>query len=597
MFRYFKKINKDNNESTLPLSSNLRNITTICLPHGARSTAQNIAPPISTAQSIAPPVSTPQNESSIENSVNEDLLASLPSDPGLRPPIFYYDPNIRDQVRRAYLERGPCQAKKTCLSDINTRPSSGDSFVGKGFRNWRKKTRLHDHIGKRNNAHNIALKKCVALLNRKQHINSVIFKQSEETKREYMKRAVVLDNAPGNQKLITPDIQKDITRCFSSEILSQIVKEIGDGPFSILLDESKEISSKEQLAIVLRYVHKGQAIERFLGIEHVTSTTAVSLKATVDDFFSRHGLSISRLRGQGYDGESNIKASCCGCFKKHTYVEHLYVIISNLVNVVAGSAKRQDMLRSKQADAVFEALCSGEIVSGWGFNQESTLKRAGDTSWVSHHNTIVSLINIFSSVVTLLEDLAVDSDKKFESKRKDQDIVNAMKLLTVCKERLQLVRDDDWDSMLSEVSFFCTRHRIKIPDMNDVFQREGRPRRNVEEVTYSYHYRVEYFNTVIDMQLLELNNRFNETNTELLLSVVCLSPIDSFFAFDKEKLIRFSRFYPRDFSPTQLVLLEDQLLSYIADVRSSNEFLDLKGIADLAVKMVETKKDIVYPLV
>ncbi|XP_026410496.1 zinc finger MYM-type protein 1-like [Papaver somniferum] len=372
--------------------------------------------------------------------------------------------------------------------------------------------------------------------------------------------------------MIAPDIQKDITKCFSSEILSQIVKEIGNGPFYILLDESKDISSKEQLAIVLRYVHKGQVIDRFLGIEHVTSTTAISLKDIVDDFFSRHGFSISRLRGQGYDGESNMKGEYNGLkalilkdndcayyvhyfahqlqlavvavAKKHTYVEHLYVIMSSLVNVVAGSAKRQDMLRSKQAYAVFEALCSGEIVSGRGLNQESTLKRAGDTRWCSYHNTIVSLINIFSSVVTLLEDLAVDSDKKFEAKvlldsmqnfnfvfslhlmktilgitndlskalqRKDQDIANAMKLVTVCKERLQLMRDEDWDSMLSEVSSFHTRNRVKIPDMNDVFQREGRPRRNVEAVTNSYHYRVEYFNTVIDMQLLELKNRFNET--------------------------------------------------------------------------------------
>ena len=33
------------------------------------------------------------------------------------------------------------------------------------------------------------------------------------------------------------------------------------------------------------------------------------------------------------------------------------------------------------------------------------------------------------------------------------------------------------------------------------------------------------------------------------------------------------------------------------DMRSSNEFLDLKGICDIARKLIETKKDIVYPLV
>lgn len=76
-----------------------------------------------------------------------------------------------------------------------------------------------------------------------------------------------------------------------------------------------------------------------------------------------------------------------------------------------------------------------------------------------------------------------------------------------------------------------------------------------------YHYQVEYLYTVINMQLQELNNRFTETTTELLLSVECLSLKDSFSVFDKDKLIHFARFYPRDFSPAQLVLLEDKLLN------------------------------------
>ena len=38
-------------------------------------------------------------------------LQDLPSDPGLRPQISDYDPNIQDQIRRIYLEMGPCQPK------------------------------------------------------------------------------------------------------------------------------------------------------------------------------------------------------------------------------------------------------------------------------------------------------------------------------------------------------------------------------------------------------------------------------------------------------------------------------------------------------
>ena len=50
----------------------------------------------------------------------------------------------------------------------------------------------------------------------------------------------------------------------------------------------------------------GYVIERFIGIEHVASTTSISLKEAIDKLFSKHRLSMSRLLGQGYDGASNI---------------------------------------------------------------------------------------------------------------------------------------------------------------------------------------------------------------------------------------------------------------------------------------------------
>jgi len=58
----------------------------------------------------------------------------------------------------------------------------------------------------------------------------------------------------------------------------------------------------------------------------------------------------------------------------------------------------------------------------------------------------------------------------------------------------------------------------------------------------SHQYRVELYYTVIDIQLQELNSRFNETNYELLLCVVFLCADDSFATFKKEKLLRFQQY-------------------------------------------------------
>ena len=74
--------------------------------------------------------------------------------------------------------------------------------------------------------------------------------------------------------------------------------------------------------------------------------------------------------------------------------------------------------------------------------------------------------------------------------------------------------------------------------------------------------------------------------------MACLNPCDSFIVFDKQKLLRLVQFYPQDFFPIELIILNDQLETYIIYMRSSSEFFELKGISDLAQKMVETKRHI-----
>ena len=91
------------------------------------------------------------------------------------------------------------------------------------------------------------------------------------------------------------------------ETSKAIIKDLANGFFSILVDESCDISVKQQTTLVLRYVNKkGIIIERFLGIVHVASTTALLLKHAIECLLCEHNLSLSNLHGQGYDGASNM---------------------------------------------------------------------------------------------------------------------------------------------------------------------------------------------------------------------------------------------------------------------------------------------------
>ena len=200
----------------------------------------------------------------------------------------------------------------------------------------------------------------------------------------------VLQKTPKNSKLTHPDIQKDIANAVAYKTTDAIIEDIGNGFFLILVDESHDISIKEQMVVVLRYVDKkGIVIERFLGIIHVVDTSALSLKVAIEFLFSKYALSLSRLRRQGYDGASNMQGEFNSlktlilkenkstfyihCFahqlqltlvtvaNKHTDIAEFFSLVSKIVTIVGASGKRREFLQNAQLAKITEALNLGEL--------------------------------------------------------------------------------------------------------------------------------------------------------------------------------------------------------------------------------------------
>ncbi|GAV87982.1 LOW QUALITY PROTEIN: DUF4371 domain-containing protein, partial [Cephalotus follicularis] len=226
--------------------------------------------------------------------------------------------------------------------------------------------------------------------------------------------SVLLKNAPDNLKLTSHAIQKDIVSVIASELRETIRSNIGDGLFSILIDEPQDVSVKEQM-VVLRYVDKMGYVIDFFAIVHVIDTIALSLKAVIDKLFSTHELRISRIRGLGYDGANNflsefnvlksliIRENQSGFYvqffahqlqltlvavaKIDCKIVLLFKLVATLSIVVEVSCKRRDCLREKKARLAI-ALGNGEITSGRGLNQETSTQKVGDTRWGSHYGAL-----------------------------------------------------------------------------------------------------------------------------------------------------------------------------------------------------------------
>jgi hypothetical protein len=306
-----------------------------------------------------------------------------------------------------------------------------------------------------------------------------------------------------------------------------------------------------------------------------------------------HGLPIARLREQGYDVASNMRgefndlqkqirdenpyafyvhcfaqqlqlvivsvASCCSSF------DDFFNYVGQIVTSTSASCKRKDKLLAKHRETIINKLESGEIFKGRGKNQMTNLARPRDTRWGSHFITLVRIETMWDSVVEVLSMIHEDERNpsragglvgKMESfsfvfnmkfmlkvfcitnelslllQRKDQNIVQAMSLIIDVKEHLIKLRNEGWDTLLGEVTSFCVRKEISMPNMEEAIPRWGRSRLGGNLITQKHHYCVDTFLAALDAIISEMDHRFNEVSSELLVSFACLDPRESFSKFD-----------------------------------------------------------------
>ncbi|ESQ45911.1 hypothetical protein EUTSA_v10011093mg, partial [Eutrema salsugineum] len=369
---------------------------------------------------------------------------------------------------------------------------------------------------------------------------------------------VILKNAFGNNQMTSPKIHKDIVHCFAEEVVKTIIEEIDHDVFSFLVDESADVSYKEQMAVVFRFVDKSEIVkERFISITHVIDTSSTSLKDAFDSVFAKYVLSIKNVGRHGYDRASNMNVAVA---KKHFGVGDFFDMISLFLNVVGASSKRKDMFRESHRETIEKVVNDGERNTGKGLNQDVSLQRPENTRWGSHNRTLLllecvqnngiedskicqahGLLRYFNSFdfvfyLHLIVHLLGLTDSLYTAlQKRDQEILNAMSLVTSTKRQLQKFRDDGWNSLMMKVSSLCKKHAIEELDMEEDF-------------------------------------------------------------FDQSKLMRLSKFYPSDFSSGECISLEQQLDIYIDNVQSDEKFTHYKILENLLVFYRLLKLILIFPV-
>ncbi|KAG2589277.1 hypothetical protein PVAP13_5NG370481 [Panicum virgatum] len=564
---------------------------------------------------LRPPISSyPVND---KDSVRRSYIALGPCQPRMKRELFpqhecggmrRFQPKWFDEFK--WLEYSMHTGAAYCFVCYLFKDSSkypgGDAFANEGFRNWNMKCRIRRHVGAINSAHNEAEEKYNLFMKPRTSIRESIGSNSSDFKAKYLAHLtwslkcvryllrqglafrghnegkdsnnqgnfrellawlagnfeevniVVLENAPHNCQMIDHKIQKQLIAACAHETTKFIIEELGDECFAILADESSDAYQQEQLALYLRYVNKnGEPVERFLGLVHVEDTTSLTLKQAIQSLLIKYQLPLSKIRGQGYDGASNMKDHVNG--------------LKKLIMEESPSAYYVHCF-AHQLQLTLVAVAKENIDCQWFFGQ------------------LAYLLNVLDM-----------SCKKIRMLRREQDIVNAMDLLELTKVELDVLRRDaGWEEFLKNVTSFCEKHKVKVVDMDGKYIPIQRSTKFYRGATNYHRFHADMFLGVIDRQLQELNIRFDEVNTELLRCMAAFNPANSFSAFDNEKLVKLAGFYPHDFDFQERNQLRFQLHNYINDVRNDGNFKNLRSLADLSMMLVKrdmvSRYDIVYKL-
>ena len=223
-------------------------------------------------------------------------------------------------------------------------------------------------------------------------------------------------------KYTSPKIQNEILALLAQIIRKEITNELyASVNFSLIVDESKDISKKEQLSVVVRYLFSNSIHEEFLDFIQLHKLDAASLKDKLAEILKSCEIDPNNCVGQTYDGASVMSGVNRGVqelVRKELAPQALYIHCYNhrLNLVIVDSVKSVQL-----ADSFFSLLqeiykfmsshTAHEIYLAiqkklWPAKQLRYLKSLSDTRWSCQYASCKVLLDTFPAVINTLEEIA-----------------------------------------------------------------------------------------------------------------------------------------------------------------------------------------------
>lgn len=395
-------------------------------------------------------------------------------------------------------------------------------------------------------------------------------------------------------------IEAGITRAkFSDEVEAA-------GMYALMVDESKDISKQEQIAIVLRYINDLEPTEVLLDIVAAEGLDAYSLCCKIKSTLTKYSIPVTNCVAQCYDGASVMSGAssgvqarfrsdgCNGPASPHAYYTHCFNHRLNLAlcDAIRNANGMNDTLNILNEVYIF---VSSSVVHSHFKNEQKAMvaegkqdgsgqfeiQRRADTRWTSSYGCVHNSLKALAAIMNTVDFFACSSDRTRSTNAKalqlqidtqcivrlcilekvlsitrhlsdtlqkeDIDYGDAVDLVESTKLALnQLVLDtEDTNSEWKQI-WARSKTLCQIADVPEPLVRRRRQvRADANEnscLGTEDEYKKHVLRPITDSMISELNNRFGESTSAMYLGVAALTPKSKYFLANKE-LVAFGELY------------------------------------------------------
>ena len=249
-----------------------------------------------------------------------------------------------------------------------------------------------------------------------------------------------IKTAPGNALYTIWQVQNEIINICQEEIQNKIVENVSKAKyFTLIADETTDVSKEEQLSICLRYVHEDsshtcEVREEFFCICWDEKYDRIAaLAQTLLKNLRENGLDVKYMVGQGYDSAANmsgqfngvqaiIRSACPMALYTHCSSHCLNLVLTKACQVTP----IRKTLKTAEEVIVFLSFSAGRknylleaIDALQPDSQNQRLKLVCDTCWVEPHESIAIFCRLYRPIIHALNAIEMSSDYKAADKASD----------------------------------------------------------------------------------------------------------------------------------------------------------------------------------